>query len=144
MGHVGLLRDSVPSDGNRFRSEHGMGQFVSIQYLRGFAAMLVLGYHAAEGQLDVAAHGSHPFAVDASGVDIFFVISGFIMLAAKEKGLAMRPAGYKLDPVLVGPEINSPHIAFGDVPSRDGLDAALLVFADRVTRLSRCPRSVDM
>ena len=56
-----------------------MHQFVSVQYLRGLAAMLVLLSHAVEGPLAVGESGSHPFAVGASGVDLFFVISGFIM-----------------------------------------------------------------
>jgi exopolysaccharide production protein ExoZ len=44
----------------------------SIQFLRGVAALGVLGFHAAS-----RAGGS--FGVGAAGVDIFFVISGFIM-----------------------------------------------------------------
>lgn len=48
------------------------GEVRSIQYLRGFAAFGVLVYHAAE-----RAGGS--FGLGAAGVDVFFVISGFIM-----------------------------------------------------------------
>ena len=44
----------------------------SIQFLRGIAAVGVLGFHAAG-----RAGGS--FGVGAAGVDVFFVISGFIM-----------------------------------------------------------------
>ncbi|MCR5875270.1 acyltransferase [Phenylobacterium sp. J426] len=44
----------------------------SIQYLRGIAAFAVLVFHAAERA------GGH-FGVGAAGVDVFFVISGFIM-----------------------------------------------------------------
>jgi exopolysaccharide production protein ExoZ len=62
-------------------------QFISIQYLRGLAAMLVLVTHVAEGAIGDTAHVSHPFAVGASGVDIFFVISGFIMWSST----AQRP-----------------------------------------------------
>jgi len=64
-----------------------MRQFVSIQFLRGFAAMLVLVSHVAEGPIGDTAHISHPFPVGASGVDIFFVISGFIMWSST----AQRP-----------------------------------------------------
>ncbi|MGA0606728.1 acyltransferase family protein [Phenylobacterium sp. VNQ135] len=48
------------------------GEVRSIQYLRGIAAFGVLVFHAAERA------GGH-FGVGAAGVDIFFVISGFIM-----------------------------------------------------------------
>ncbi|MDP2354731.1 MAG: acyltransferase [Beijerinckiaceae bacterium] len=44
----------------------------SIQYLRGLAALGVLAYHAAE-------RAGVGFGVGAAGVDVFFVISGFIM-----------------------------------------------------------------
>ena len=44
----------------------------SIQYLRGIAALAVVVFHAAD-----RAGGS--FGVGAAGVDVFFVISGFIM-----------------------------------------------------------------
>jgi exopolysaccharide production protein ExoZ len=47
------------------------GQFLSIQYLRAFAALGVVAYHASPAE--------HPFMVGNAGVDIFFVISGFIM-----------------------------------------------------------------
>lgn len=48
------------------------GEIRSIQYLRGIAAFGVLVFHAAERA------GGH-FGVGAAGVDVFFVISGFIM-----------------------------------------------------------------
>ena len=44
----------------------------SIQVLRGLAAFGVLVFHA-------ASRAGHPFGVGAAGVDVFFVISGFIM-----------------------------------------------------------------
>jgi exopolysaccharide production protein ExoZ len=50
-----------------------MRKFDSIQYLRAVAALAVVLYHA--GGLR---HGD-TFAVGAAGVDIFFVISGFVM-----------------------------------------------------------------
>lgn len=49
-----------------------MGKLVGIQYLRGFAAIAVLLYHVGE-QYGI------PFQIGAAGVDIFFVISGFII-----------------------------------------------------------------
>lgn len=49
----------------------------SIQYLRGFAAMLVVWHHA-KGQFPALEHAL-PWNFGTSGVDVFFVISGFIM-----------------------------------------------------------------
>lgn len=48
------------------------GEVRSIQYLRGIAAFGVLLFHAARS-------GGGEFGVGAAGVDVFFVISGFIM-----------------------------------------------------------------
>jgi exopolysaccharide production protein ExoZ len=48
------------------------GEVRSIQYLRGLAAFGVLVFHAAE-------RAGRPFGTGAAGVDVFFVISGFIM-----------------------------------------------------------------
>jgi exopolysaccharide production protein ExoZ len=55
--------------------ENGAGMrsdFVSIQYLRGLAALGVLLFHASQ-------RAGAAFGAGAAGVDIFFVISGFIM-----------------------------------------------------------------
>lgn len=49
-----------------------MKTLYGIQYLRAFAAIAVVAFHAAEKT------GAH-FAIGAAGVDVFFVISGFIM-----------------------------------------------------------------
>ncbi|WP_439617208.1 acyltransferase family protein [Shinella sp.] len=43
-----------------------------IQYLRAFAALAVVVFHAGE-------RSGYAFAIGATGVDVFFVISGFIM-----------------------------------------------------------------
>jgi exopolysaccharide production protein ExoZ len=48
------------------------GEVRSIQYLRGVAAFGVLLFHAAD-------RAGYVFGVGAAGVDVFFVISGFIM-----------------------------------------------------------------
>jgi exopolysaccharide production protein ExoZ len=48
------------------------GEVRSIQYLRGLAAFGVLAFHAAD-------RAGYAFTTGAAGVDVFFVISGFIM-----------------------------------------------------------------
>ncbi|APG94958.1 acyltransferase family protein [Sinorhizobium americanum] len=49
-----------------------MGTIRAIQYLRAAAALAVVIFHAAEKT-------GHDFTIGAAGVDVFFVISGFIM-----------------------------------------------------------------
>lgn len=55
---------------------------VSIQVLRGLAALLVVGFHL---EIVLGKYGAGPFAFGAppshadSGVDLFFVLSGFVM-----------------------------------------------------------------
>lgn len=56
-----------------------------IQYLRAFAALAVVVFHAAE-------RSGFAFAIGAAGVDVFFVISGFIMwtISARERRTPSR------------------------------------------------------
>lgn len=63
---------SVGADTEAQTTPKAPGEVRSIQYLRGLAAFGVLIFHAAERA------GGH-FGVGAAGVDVFFVISGFIM-----------------------------------------------------------------
>jgi exopolysaccharide production protein ExoZ len=58
-------------------------QFLSIQYLRAIAALGVVVFHALEA-------APLRFGMGAAGVDIFFVISGFIMFGLTE-GAEARP-----------------------------------------------------
>jgi exopolysaccharide production protein ExoZ len=55
----------------------GLSTLVSIQYLRAFAAIMVVYYHIFSNR--VAEHWAGGRDIGLSGVDIFFVISGFIM-----------------------------------------------------------------
>lgn len=55
-----------------------MKTLYGIQYLRAFAALAVVLFHAAERS------GGH-FRIGAAGVDVFFVISGFIMWTMSER-----------------------------------------------------------
>lgn len=59
-----------------------MERYYGIQYLRGFAALLVVIYHSMMMSA-VAPYFSNP--VGEFGVDIFFVISGFVMWVSTER-----------------------------------------------------------
>jgi exopolysaccharide production protein ExoZ len=67
-----VQRSFEVADGRNQRRRYGLREIYSIQYLRGFAAVAVVLYHMSERY-------SGPFKIGAAGVDIFFVISGFIM-----------------------------------------------------------------
>lgn len=56
-------------------------QLISIQYLRAFAALMVVVHHARNGR-DWLFNPIEHYGAFAWGVDIFFVISGFIMYVA--------------------------------------------------------------
>lgn len=71
----------------RTSSAQGPGVVLSIQYLRCIAAMLVVWQHAA-GQV-----AAIDFQFGANGVDLFFVISGFVMVATTA-GRETRPAAF--------------------------------------------------
>ncbi len=63
-----------------------MQTLYSIQYLRAFAALAVVVFHAGE-------RAGMPFTIGAAGVDIFFVVSGFIMMAISDAH-PTRPAAF--------------------------------------------------
>lgn len=66
-----------------------MNRLHGIQYLRAYAALAVVVFHAAERT------GGH-FAIGAAGVDVFFVISGFIMWVVSKRR-PTTPAGFLRD-----------------------------------------------
>lgn len=69
-----------------------MKTLYGIQYLRAFAALAVVVFHAAERT------GLH-FAIGAAGVDVFFVVSGFIMMAISDRR-PMQPVAFLRDRLL--------------------------------------------
>ncbi len=69
--------------------EPRMKTLYGIQYLRAFAALSVVFFHAAERT------GGH-FRIGAAGVDVFFVISGFIMWVMSERR-PVTPLRFVLD-----------------------------------------------
>ena len=64
---------------------------VAIQYLRGVAALMVVWHHATNQVPGMAAFV--PWGFGVSGVDLFFVISGFIMVVTTS-GTAMGPTQF--------------------------------------------------
>lgn len=67
-----------------------MKQYVGIQYLRGLAAILVVIYHS---MAMVAVNPYFAYPVGSFGVDVFFVISGFIMWTTTTHK-KVTPAGF--------------------------------------------------
>lgn len=61
-----------------------MRKLEGIQFMRGIAALVVLVYHACSLSVDYAAGAFYAPAlvVGKAGVDLFFVISGFVMVAS--------------------------------------------------------------
>jgi exopolysaccharide production protein ExoZ len=62
------------------------GELLSIQYMRAIAAIAVLSFHAAQ-------RAGFDFGIGAAGVDVFFVISGFIMWVISARS-PLRPMDF--------------------------------------------------
>ncbi|MCC8233996.1 acyltransferase family protein [Pinisolibacter aquiterrae] len=56
-----------------------MREILSIQYLRAIAAAMVVVYHCFYGALAPADRTGFAYQIWSSGVDVFFVVSGFVM-----------------------------------------------------------------
>jgi len=69
-----------------------MNTLYGIQYLRAFAATAVVVFHAAE-------RTGFNFAIGAAGVDVFFVVSGFIMMVISDRR-PLRPLSFLRDRLL--------------------------------------------
>ena len=65
-----------------------MTRLYGLQYLRGLAACAVVAYHAAD-------RAQRPFTVGEAGVDLFFVLSGFLMWAITDAD--SRPGRFLAD-----------------------------------------------
>lgn len=68
------------------------GSIASVQMLRGIAALMVVLFHAYAQLHNMTGFNSRPMAWMSSGVDIFFIISGFIMWVTTERA-PQRSAG---------------------------------------------------
>lgn len=76
-------------------NEQRAGDLPGIQALRGIAALMVVFYHA--NQLVAARIGAEALAWGEFGVDVFFVISGFVMVYAVERRPGITPATFLRD-----------------------------------------------
>lgn len=65
----------------------------SIQYVRAIACWAVVIYHLFSS-LESEFGWSHPFALGAIGVDLFFVISGYVMAMIVSRGESFSPASF--------------------------------------------------
>jgi exopolysaccharide production protein ExoZ len=68
-----------PLPGGRRGPGGPSGTIVSVQYLRGIAAFMVLLNHVAWKLQQRGSHVLDAFGIGVAGVDIFFIVSGFIM-----------------------------------------------------------------
>lgn len=83
--------ETSPTDVSSASRRPGVPTYVGVQYLRALAAIAVVVFHAAERY-------GVDFSQGARGVDVFFVISGFIMWTVTT-GRPATPAGFLLDRV---------------------------------------------
>lgn len=66
--------------------------FIWVQVLRGMAATMVVCHHYVAAQAKRGMTSGQEFLFGGAGVDIFFVISGFIMTISQSDAIGPRPA----------------------------------------------------
>ena len=88
---IGLSQAAAAAAIHRTAPAPRAGDIEAIQYLRAIAALMVVWHHAA-GQVP-GVSSLVPWVFGTSGVDIFFVISGFIMVVTTT-GTDTRPAEF--------------------------------------------------
>lgn len=76
------------------RTRSATGQIRSVQVLRAIAALFVVAFHSTVLWQDKAGPAVSPWQNGNSGVDLFFVISGFIMVFSSRRLLG-RPDGWR-------------------------------------------------
>jgi peptidoglycan/LPS O-acetylase OafA/YrhL len=97
MSGQAALHPARPREAEGAGSPEGL--VVSVQVLRGVAAVLVMLYHYAHllgPTLAPAEAAKLPFSGGYAGVDIFFVISGFILVHATRRAEHARPLDFAL------------------------------------------------
>ena len=75
-------------------ARHVAGPIRSVQVLRAVAALFVVGFHSTVLWRDKFAPAAAPWLNGNAGVDIFFVISGFIMIVSSRR-LASQADGWR-------------------------------------------------
>lgn len=73
-------------------NESNRGEIVGVQYLRGIAALLVVVFHASLQMKRLS--GSSTLDTFASRVDVFFIISGFVMVVSTDAGRRSTPLDF--------------------------------------------------
>jgi peptidoglycan/LPS O-acetylase OafA/YrhL len=76
------------------RARVASGPIQSIQFLRAIAALFVVGFHSTVLWNERYGPSAHVWDNGVAGVDLFFVISGFIMLVST-RSLAKRADGWR-------------------------------------------------
>jgi len=82
------------NNGNQLKNSHEHN-FDSLQFFRFLAALMVVIVHSSFYTSERLTIGSPLFTEGSNGVNLFFVISGFVMIISSEK-LVSSPSGWKI------------------------------------------------